>query len=85
MGDGGRETYPIEAVLLKKELDHEDELMGKLDGRVGWAGSVTGKTGLPHRAHETLSLLLCNPATVAVEDSAKSEAAEMGSIVSCPE
>lgn len=26
-GDGGREMYPIEEVLLKKELDHKDELI----------------------------------------------------------
>jgi hypothetical protein len=61
-----------------------------LDGRgVNWKGSVTGKTGVPHKAHEILSLLLCTPAIVVEEvydvNSAKSEAAEMGSIVNCPE
>ena len=44
---------------------------------------------MPHKAHETLSLLLCIPAIVVEDvydvDSAKSEAAEMGSIVNCPE
>jgi hypothetical protein len=44
---------------------------------------------MPHKAHETLSLLLFTPAIVVEDvcdvDSAKSEAAEMGSIVSCPE
>lgn len=44
---------------------------------------------MPHRAHEILSLLLCTPAIVVEDaydvDSAKSEAAEMGSIVNCPE
>ena len=93
-GDGGCElltTYPIEVVLLKKELDHEVGLM--LDpivrGRFVWDDSVTGKMGVPHNAHPILSLLLYTPATV-VEDvndvgSAKSEAAEIGSIVNCPE
>ena len=92
-GDGGRELtmYPIEVVLLKKEPDHEVGLM--LDGIVGerfvWEGSVTGKMGVPHNAHEILSLLLYTPATVVEdaygEDSVKSEAAEIGSIVNCPE
>jgi len=56
--------------------------------RVGWEDSVTGKTGVPHKAHETLSLLLCTPAIVvedAYVDSAKSQTTEMGSIVNCPE
>ena len=92
-GDGGRELtiYPIEEVLLKKEPDQEDGLMldGIVGGRFGWEDSVTGKMGVLHNAHETLSLLLFTPAIV-VEDaydvvSAKSEAAEIGSIVSCPE
>ena len=92
-GDGGRELtmYPIEVVLLKKEPDHEVGLM--LDGIVGerfvWEGSVTGKMGVPHNAQEILSLLLYTPATVVEdaygEDSVKSEAAEIGSIVNCPE
>jgi hypothetical protein len=92
-GDGGRELtmYPIEEVLLKKEPDHEDGLT--LDGivgrRFGWKDSVTGKMGVLHNAHEILSLLLCTPAIVVEDvydvDSAKSEAAEIGSIVSCPE
>ena len=56
--------------------------------RVGWEDSVAGKTGVPHKAHKTLSLLLCTPAIVvedAYVDSAKSQTAEMGSIVNCPE
>ena len=91
-GDGGRELtmYPIE-VHLKKEPDHEDELT--LDGivgrRFGWEDSVAGKMGELHNAHEILSLLLCTPAIVVEDaydvDSAKSEAAEIGSIVNCPE
>jgi hypothetical protein len=91
-GDGGRELYPIEAVLLKKEpADHEVGLMldGIVCGLFGWEDSVTGKTGVPHNAHEILSLLLYTPAIVVEdaygEDSAKSEAAEIGSIVNCPE
>jgi hypothetical protein len=84
-------VYPIEVVLLKKEPEHDVGLM--LDGMVGrrfeWEDSVTGKMGVLHNAHEILSLLLCIPAIV-VEgafdvDSAKSEAAEIGSIVNCPE
>ena len=92
-GDGGRELtmYPIEVVLLKKEPDHEVGLMldGKVGGRFGWEDSATGKMGVLHNAHEILSLLLCTPAIVVEEaydvDSAKSEAAEIGSIVNCPE
>lgn len=58
-----------------------------MGGPIGWQGS--GKTGVPHKAHEILSLLLCTPAIVVEEayevDSVKSEAAEIGSIVNCPE
>ena len=92
-GDGGRELtmYPIEEVLLKKEPDHEVELM--LDGIVGgWFGfkdSVIGKMGVLHNAHGILSLLLCTPEIVVEDaydvDSAESEAAGIGSIVKCPE
>ena len=86
-GDGGRELtiYPIEEVLLKKEPDHEVGLV--LDGIVG-EDSVTGKMGVLHNAHEILSLLLFTPAIVEDAndvDSEKSEAAEIGSIVNCPE
>lgn len=83
--------YPKEEVLLKKEPDHEDGLMldGIVGGRFGWEDSVTGKMGVLHNAHEILSLLLCTPAIVVEDaydvDSAKSEAAEIGSIVNCPE
>lgn len=92
-GDGGRELtmYPIEEVFLKKEPDHEDGLMldGIVGGRFGWEESVTGKMGVLHNAHEILSLLLFTPAIVVKDaddvDSAKSEAAEIGSIVNCPE
>ena len=95
-GDGGREfmMYPIEAVLLKKEPDHEDALLldDIVGGRLGpfeWEDSATGKMGALHNAHEILSLLLCTPATVVEDvydiDSAKSEAADIGSIVNCPE
>ena len=92
-GDGGREltVYPIEEVLLKKEPDHEVGLMldGIVGGRFRWEDSVAGKMDIPHKAHEMLSLLLFIPAIVVEDgydvDSADSEAAEMGSIVSCPE
>ena len=80
--------YPIEVVLLEKEPDHEDGLT--LYGLVGERfDSVTGKMGELHNAHEILSLLLFTPAIVVEDwydvDSAKSEAAEIGSIVNCPE
>lgn len=92
-GDGGRELvmYPIEVVLLKKEPDHEVGLMldGIAGGPFGWEDSVTGKIEVPHKAHEILSLLLFTPAIVVEDaydvDSAESEAAEIGSIVNCPE
>ena len=90
-GDGGRELtmYPIEEVFFKKEPDHEDGLMldGLAGGR-GWEDSVTGKMGALHNAHEILSLLLFTPATVEEVydvDSVNSEAADIGSIVNCPE
>lgn len=76
---------------MKKEPDHEDGLMldGLAGGRFGWEDSVTGKMGLLHNAHEILSLLLFTPAIVVEDaydvDSAKSEAAEIGSIDNCPE
>ena len=92
-GDGGLELtmYPKEDVLLKKEPDHEVGLVldGIVGGRFGCEDSVTGKMGVLHNAHEILSLLLCTPEIVVEDaydvDSAKSEAAEIGSIVNCPE